>query len=187
MEFQEHKRLIELLPEFLRRYREYKVIMDTEQIELDNIHLRISNLLSDVFIDTATEEGIAHKEKMYGIIPPEGASLEERRFAVKAKESRHLPYTIRQYRDMLTAICGEDNFKLTLDHNNYLLNVKVRAVKRDGRDALSLLAAVDSMTKQVIPANLVYGSALFDYHSGLHTTYSGIACSMRKHYEVEVV
>ena len=117
MEFQEHKRLIELLPDFLQRYREYKIILETEQIELDNIHLRISNLLSDAFIDTATEEGIAHKERMYGIIPPEGASLEERRFAVKAKESRHLPYTIRQYRDMLTAICGEDNFKLTLEHN----------------------------------------------------------------------
>lgn len=159
MEFQEHKRLIELLPDFLQKYREYQILMDTEQTELDSIQQRISNLLSDAFTDTATEEGIAHREHMYGILPKEGASLEERRLAVKAKESGSLPYTIRQYRNMLAALCGEGNYEVLLDHSRYLLQVKVHA-ERAGMDEYALLSAVQKLTREVIPANLVCHSVM---------------------------
>lgn len=185
MEFPEHKRLIDLLPGYLQEYREFREILDTEQIELDSIHLRISDLLSDTFTETATEAGIEHREKMYGIIPREGASLEERRLAVKAKESRALPYTIRQYRDMLLTMCGDGNYKVDLDAGNYAIDVKVRASARE--DPQALLDSVDDMTMQVLPANMVYNSALFERHSGSLKTYYGAAVCVRKHYDVEVV
>lgn len=159
MEFQEHKRLIQLLPEFLQRYREYQVIMGTEQEELDGIQQRISDLLSDAFTDTATEEGIARREQMYHIISEEDASLEERRLAVKAQESGLLPYTIRQYRNMLSAICGEGTYQVDLDPQAYTLRVKLDATQA-GTNEYALLSAVQRMSRQIIPANLIYDSAL---------------------------
>lgn len=152
MEFQEHKRLLELLPGFLRQYREYRVIMGTEQVELDSIQARISDLLSDGFIDTATEEGLAHMERMYGIAAEKGASLNERRFAIKTKLSRSLPYTMRQYRAMLAAMCGAGNFEVALDHGEYALRVIV-PVERNGWE---LAKAVNQLSKEVLPANLSY-------------------------------
>lgn len=177
MEFQEHKRLIELLPDFLQQYREYQVIMDAEQEELDGIHQRISDLLSDAFTDTATEEGIARREQMYHMTPEQGASLEERRLAVKAQESGSLPYTIRQYRNMLAAICGGGKYQVDLDPEAYTLYVKLD-VEQAGKNEYALLAAVRRMSRKVIPANLVYDSALRIPMA--HQMYTGAGLSRRK-------
>lgn len=176
MEFQEHKRLIELLPEFLQQYREYQVIMDAEQEELDRIQQRISDMLSDAFTDTATEEGIARREQMYHMVP-EGVSLEERRLAVKTQESGILPYTIRQYRNMLAAICGGGKYQVDLDPEAYTLYVKLDA-EQAGKNEYALLAAVRRMSRKVIPANLVYDSALRIPMA--HQMYTGAGLSRRK-------
>lgn len=152
MEFQEHKRLIELLPEFLRKYREYRAITTTEQIELDKVHLWISDLLSDAFTETATEEGISRKERMYGMKTAENMTLEDRRLAVKIKESNFSPYTIRRHREMLSAICGEGNFEIVLEPDNYTLRVIV-PVEKGG---WTVAEAVTKLSKNVLPANLVY-------------------------------
>lgn len=152
MEFQEHKRLIDLLPEFLRKYREYRAITDTEQIELDKVHLRISDLLSDAFTETATEEGISRKERMYGMRAAENATLEDRRLAVKIKESNFSPYTIRRHREMLSAICGEGNFEIVLEPDDYTLRVIV-SVEKGG---WAVAEAVAELSKNMLPANLVY-------------------------------
>lgn len=183
MEFQEHKRLIELLPEFLQQYREYQVIMDTEQAELDDIQQHISDLLSDAFTDTATEEGIARREQMYHMVPTEGASLLERRIAVRLKESKSLPYTIRRYREMLTALCGEGNYEILLDHAHYRMDVKVHA-ETAGREEYTLLSAVKLLTRQIIPANLVYDSALRISAGG--RVYAGGAVSQRRTYQLSM-
>lgn len=188
MEFQEQKKLIEYLPEFLQGFREYRLIFDAEQKEMDRAQMRISNLLSDLFTDTATEEGIARREKMYGIMPREDASLEERRAAVKTKEVKSLPYTVRQYREMLVAMAGsEDNFRITLDPKACVLDVKIRAGQKEERDAAALLYAVDELTRQIKPANLIYQSALFEYHNISLAAYSGAAACVRKKYIVEVI
>lgn len=184
-ELQQHKRLLDYFPDFLKQYREYQVVTTLSQVELDAILERIDALFADLFVDTATLSGIEHREKMYGIVPREGASLEERRLAVKAKESRALPYTIRQYRDMLLTMCGDGNYKVDLDAGNYAIDVKVRASARE--DPQILLDSVDDMTMQVLPANMVYNSALFERHNGSLKTYYGAAVCVRKHYDVEVV
>lgn len=182
MEFQEHKRLIELLPDFLQRYREYQVIMDAEQEELDCIHQRISDLLSDAFTDTATEEGIAHRERMYHMTPAEGASLKERRLAVKIKESSSLPYTIRRYRQMLDALCGDVPHTVQVNPGEYQLKVSLE-IDGVGRKEQALQRAIRDMSRQIIPANLVYTSAFAIPVSG--KAYTGAAVSRKRIYHLE--
>lgn len=98
-----------------------------------------------------------------------------------------LPYTIRRYREMLAAMCGEENYLLLVLPGEYRVEVRVRAVKREEQEAETLLSAVDTISRQVLPANLIYVSALFDSHKGLHTTYHGAAVCVRKCYNVEVM
>lgn len=184
MEFPEHKRLIDLLPGYLQEYREFREILDTEQIELDSIHLRISDLLSDTFTETATEAGIEHREKMYGIVPREGASLEERRLAVKMKETTSLPYTIRQYRELLYELCGAENVEITLKANEYYLGVRIRAAQPTGGENLAMLRSVNLLSKQMVPANMVYFAVLFNHFEPEHTLYTAGAVSMKRNYQI---
>lgn len=182
MEFLEHKRLIDLLPEFLRKYREYRAIVATEQIELDNVQVQISGILSDAFTDTATESGIARKEKMYGITPREGATLEERRLAVKAKETCSLPHTIRQYKRMLSLICGDVGFEVVLDHGRYALEVKIDG-EQAGSSRLALIFAIQRLNRQMLPANLTYGHRVQE--RSVSQTSTGAAVSQKRFYNVE--
>lgn len=182
MELLEHKRLIDLLPEFLREYREYRAIMTTEQIELDKVHQRISDLLSDAFTETATEEGITRRERMYGIVPQGGASLEERRSAVKAKEACSLPYTMRRYKDMLSLICGDVGFEVILDRGRYALEVKIDG-EQTGASRIALIFAIQRLNRQVLPANLTYEHRVQE--RPVSRTSSGAAISQKRLYNVE--
>lgn len=84
----EHKPLIEYLPPFLAEYREYRRLFDALQYEIsekDNSILeRVDFALKNTFIEEANAEGIRHWEKILGIIPPAGSTLEERRRIVAA-------------------------------------------------------------------------------------------------------
>lgn len=186
-ELPEQRKIIDLLPDFIKQFHEFPEIMQAAQIEIDDIYLAINNLFLDAYTQSATEEGIAHREKMYGIIPNPEQTLEDRRTAVIAKEIAGLPYTIRQYRAMLEAICGTGNCTAIVDNNNYKLNVSIRAVEREELSALALQKWIDDMTASVIPANMLYESILFETHRGKRAVYSGIGCSMRKYYGTEVV
>lgn len=187
MELQEHKRIIEYLPAFLRRYREYRSIFSAAQTELNAIFLKNDHLLANMFTETAEIDGIARREKMYRIFPSASATKEERRLAIRSKETKLFPYTYRQFKEMLAAMCGVDNYKITLAPEGYALNVKVRVTAgTSAQVADALLEAIDELTAQVKPCNLVYSSTLFERHSGTQTTYFGAAVSVMKKYNVEV-
>lgn len=184
MELREHKRLIAYLPGFLQEYKELQAIMAADQMELDAVYGKIDQLLLNMFTDTADLEGLERREKMYGIVPGKSATIEQRRLDVKTKETNSLPYTIRQYKDMLLSMCGEGNYYFNLDTDNYFMLLRLRVTTKD---APLVLSAIDALTMRLKPCNLVYDSALFDYHSGKAMTYSGAAVSVFKHYNLEVM
>lgn len=184
MEQREKKPLIEYLPEFLRKYREYRYICGAEQLELDEVGQRIFQVLENRFVDSCDLKGIERLEKAYKIIPPDDAGMEARKLAIKVKKNKKLPYTYRQLESMIMGLCGADNCKVVLNHKEYDLFVKVRARLGNGKE---LLAAVDETVNQVKPCNLTYDSALFDYKDCSITTYTGIACSTYRRMNVEVI
>ena len=183
-ELQPHKRLLDYLPDFLQHYREYQVTTSLAQTELDVILERIDALLSDLFVDTATLSGIEHREQMYGVIPEPNATLEERRFAVKMKETTSLPYTIRQYRELLYELCGAENVVITLKANEYYLGVRIRAAQPTGGENLAMLRSVNLLSKQMVPANMVYFAVLFNHFGPEHTLYTAGAVSMKRNYQI---
>lgn len=185
-ELQQHKRLLDYFPDFLKQYREYQVVTTLSQVELDAILERIDALFADLFVDTATLSGIEHREKMYGVIPEPNATLEERRFAVKMKETTSLPYTMRQYRETLHDLCGAENVEITLKANEYYLGIRIRAMQETGGENLAMLRSVNLLSRQMVPANMVYFAALFNHFEPSTAIYSAGAVSLMRKYRIQM-
>lgn len=154
-------RLLDYLPEFLRRYREYQYIFDdADQPEVDAVNDRAEKLYNNMFVVSADEDGIARYEKMLEIVPPTGATLEERRASVLAAMKTDLPYTETKLREILETLCGEGNSTLSVYPNDYRVDVEI--AKPSGNMKDSVVQALD----RILPANLGYNVAERDSMQG---------------------
>lgn len=105
------------------------------------------NLEKDLFTGTATENGIARREKLYGITAKDTDTLEDRRYRVLTKENSEIPYTIRSLKRKLETLCGENG--VTIELTDEKITVKV-ALARKGmyEDAAKML-------EEIVPLNLL--------------------------------
>lgn len=135
-------------PEFLARVREFSVLADAEDAELEALRQAIDDVLNDQFIETATERGIARREAILGIVPYGDDTLETRRFRVAGKWLNRLPYTYRMLQERLNALLGEGHYVIELHKEPYTLRVQIElTVKRQ-------FDAVQQILREVVPANL---------------------------------
>ena len=142
------RQLLDYLPPFLQDVVDLRYIMKAEQPEFDNLWEQIENALKDQFIIIATEKGIKRWEQMLKISPKDTDTLEERRFRIITKINRELPYTERKLHETLTAICGEGNYEIDLQPQNYHITVKLALANQNNyREVVDLL-------KDMLPANL---------------------------------
>lgn len=138
----------EYWPEILTKVREFGLIADAENAELDVLAQEIESILNDQFIETATERGIARREAILGIVPYGDDTLETRRFRVAGKWLNRLPYTYRTLQERLNALLGEDHYVIELHKEPYTLRVLIElTVKRQ-------FDAVQDLLREVVPANL---------------------------------
>jgi hypothetical protein len=152
------RRLIDYLPPFIADYREIKAIMEAEQITAEKVWTDAENTLADQFVQTATENGVKRYEKILSIVPKGTYTLDERRFQILARMNEQLPYTLNQLNEMLTALCGEDGYYLTLDTNAYELRVKLALYNEHN------VQAVEELLYKVVPANIINKIMLFNTH-----------------------
>lgn len=144
-------KLIDYLPEFLRRYREYRYIFDYgDQPEITRVESSAEDLYNNMLVLSANEEGIRRYEKMLHISPAVGAEIEERRFTILAILNTQLPYSERKLQEILINLCGSDGFVLKVDPGKYSVNVRVALKNKNMRDAVS------DLLERILPANLVY-------------------------------
>lgn len=66
--------------EEIQDIKEFQVIAEVEDQEMVALEKHIQDLISDQFIQTATEQGIARREKMLKLVPFADDTLESRRF-----------------------------------------------------------------------------------------------------------
>ena len=143
------KQIQEYWPSILQEIEEFKELANTENIEINGLKESITNLIDDQFIQTATERGIARREKIYKITPFADDSLETRRFRVLARENDKLPYTYRVLENKLNQLCGENGYVMTLNAGEYTLNIKIELVVK------RMFDEVDKLVRRMAPANLV--------------------------------
>ena len=140
--------LIDYLPPVLQGVREFGMIMDIEQEEISRLWGAIEAALNDQFIQVATEYGISRWESILGIVPKGTDTLDDRRFRTLTLLSDQRPYTLRSLCQRLDNLCGTDGYSINLQHNDYLLIVKVNLTAR------SKYEAVEDLLKRTVPANM---------------------------------
>lgn len=161
------RRLLDYLTDELKRYREMQAIMDdAEQPEFEMAWQRAEAAFDDQFVATASIYAIRRWEAMLGIRPAAADTLEDRRFVILTRLNEKLPYTIRSLRNSLITLCGEEGVGFTMEmlHNEYRLVVRLDLTVK------SAYAAVESMLRRIVPANIVIDLALM-YNS--HAYLSG--------------
>ena len=142
------RKLINYLPHFMQEFREMATIMETEQFEIDRLHLEVENALADQFLLEATVNGVKRWESMLGISPKDTDTLDERRFRILTKLNQELPYTLRKLEQVLTNLCGADGYSVEVTAAEYHIEVKLAVGNHNN------YSEVEVLLNKMIPANM---------------------------------
>jgi hypothetical protein len=144
------EKLYDYLPMLMKSFGEMKEIFKSVQIETDEMENGIRFVLNNAFIETADEYGIAKYEKVLGILPSDDDDLEVRRMRVKIRWNDYLPYTVATLREKLDTICGVGMYTLSMDLENYQIDVLTQLVSP------TILDEVTMLLEKILPAEMVY-------------------------------
>ena len=143
------RNLIDYLPPFLRNVEENKSILTKgDQPEISKLWDDIDGILNDIFVLTATENGIARWEKLLNLTAFDTDTLDYRRMRVMAKLNEQLPFTFRTLKSFLDVVYGTGNYYLKLNNNEYELVIRLYPAATGGIEAIS------DYLKRVVPANI---------------------------------
>lgn len=147
------RKLIEYLPDFLREFREIKIILAIEQTQAELMDDAKESMFDNNFIETLTVEGCERWENSLEL-PHSNLTLEERRNQILGRFAEQRPYTMRSLKNQLTAICGEEGYTCEMDEDEYILTVRVK-MHMNGK-----YNAVKTLLDRVVPANVLIDASL---------------------------
>ena len=139
----------DLWPPIMQELKEFQKIAEIEETFFKRIQQEIQNIVDDQFIQTATEKGIARRERMLKVVPFADDTLETRRFRVQGTWNDKLPYTYRVLLERLDSLCGPDGYVIELNAREYSLNIKIELTRR------RMFDEVVKISRQMVPANIV--------------------------------
>lgn len=142
-------RIQDFWPSIMQEKQELKKIAEIEDPLYEQLWQEIENIVDDQFIQTATEKGIARREKMLKVSPFADDTLETRRFRVQGLWNEKLPYTYRVLLEKLDSLCGPDGYAISLNAGEYNLDIKVELTRK------RMFDEVIKITRQMVPANIV--------------------------------
>lgn len=162
-------------PDFIKEFKEFEELDYTESIELTALLQEIDNMLDDQFIATATENGIARREKLLGVLPFADDDIESRRFRIQAKWNDRIPYAYKELIGKLNNICGENGYAITLNSATYTLDIKIELTRQ------RMFDEVVKITRQIVPANILLTVDLrYNQHSK-YRPYTNVELSAYTH------
>lgn len=172
------KKLQDYLPPILLKTYEFPLLCETEQPEIDRLHDGADAVLDAQFLSTAGEYAISRYEKIFGVVPQDTDTLDERRFKVLTRINTQLPFSVRRLRQQLETLCGADGYKLELDGDRYTLTVKVALTAKRNQQA------VEELLADIVPANMVCTtSLLYNQHADL-TRLTHAQLALLTHFEI---
>ena len=172
------KKLQDYLPPILLKTYEFPLLCETEQLEIDRLHDAADAVLDAQFLSTAGEYAIQRYEKIFGVVPQDTDTLDERRFKVLTRINTQLPFSVRRLRQQLETLCGADGYKLELNGDRYTLTVKVALTAKRNQQA------VEELLADIVPANMVCTtSLLYNQHADL-TRFTHAQLALLTHFEI---
>lgn len=64
-----NEQMLNYYPEVIKAIKEFQVMMETESVEIEEMHKKLTQLLSDAYVSTANETRISQWEKLLNITP----------------------------------------------------------------------------------------------------------------------
>ena len=142
------RKLINYLPYAIREFAEFKGITTGEQPEFELAWDAHEEVFVNQFVDTALDYGLSRWEKMLGITPKGTDTLESRRARIKAKLNNFVPYTIRAFARMMTAISNGEPFEIIIEPGSYILSITTCWTTSGQIEGLEYLI------KHIVPCNI---------------------------------
>ena len=141
------------LPDILKEFRELNALFHAEEPQFQLLVHNQIGLLDNLFIDTATSEGLKRFEQILHLYPNPGDTIAVRRSNVMAAWFSDKKYTLKTLLNRLSTLQGNDNIQLEWDEDdNYLLHVITR---------LEIMGQVDRLyeiLEEMLPADVAYES-----------------------------
>lgn len=137
-------KIIEYLPSVLAEIREFKVLGEAEDLQLDNLKTEINSLTNELFVTTAERVGLDRWEKILNITNS-STDVEFRRFRILSRLNS-FGLTLNQ---RLSSIVGSGNYKADYYFKEYRLKVSLTL------DTKEYEKEVRRMLDEVVPANLL--------------------------------
>jgi len=148
-------KLIEFLPPEIANIKEFKEIMETEDKEFELLEKGQQRIFNENFIDTTTEYGIKKYETLFKIrVDDLNESLDFRKLRIKNRKLDKVPFSYSFLSNKLKNLFGEDNYKLELLNNEYILKVEINTF-----DWNTFNEIIDNF-RYIIPCNMVLNSTL---------------------------
>lgn len=141
--------LVSYLPPFLAEFKEIAVTLEAENPEFVLVWNAAERVLYNEFIETADEYGISRFEKILNILPSKEDTLESRRARVQARWFNTIPYTMKSFLAKLIALCGDSDFTVTKEYQNYKVKILTN---------LELFGQVEELERiidSMIPCNMI--------------------------------
>lgn len=101
--------LVSYLPPFMQKYREPVAALKAEDPEFAALWEAADRILHNRFISTADEWGIDRFERLLGIVPLEGDTLEMRRIRLQNRWHNRAIYTVRALGTKLSELLGGEH------------------------------------------------------------------------------
>jgi len=144
--------LISRLPPFMQAKDEIIKITDSQNPEFDLLWAVEDWMRRNLYIHTAEEYGLRRYERMLGITPMEGETLQARRNHILVRWNQETPYTYRFLLGLLEMLTGGD-FEVIPDFTNYAMEIRVFTPDS------SIISDLAFIMRYIIPANIVTTSS----------------------------
>lgn len=141
--------LLSYLPPFMAEFKEIAVTLDAENPEFVLVWKAADRVLQNEFIEAADEYGISRFEKILNILPSKEDTLESRRSRVFARWFNTIPYTLKALIAKLEALCGDSDFTIIKEYDNYTITIIVDL------EMFGQVDELDYIIESMIPCNMI--------------------------------
>lgn len=117
--------LLDYLPEHVRNLNALEAIYTAEQDFVNKLWNAVDGILQNSYIETLDNYGCEKWEKWLNLKNAKTKTLQERRFNIALFLLGLRPFTFRKLKKILTQICGEGGFTVSI--NDYFLSVNLKA------------------------------------------------------------
>ena len=106
------QKLIDYLPEHLKKFKEFKEINRVLQTVIDSIGQSADNLVNNCYINDCDANSISHYERIYSITPEPSDTLEVRKNRIIQKLSFSPRNNIDNLYIRVAEFCGDDEYSI---------------------------------------------------------------------------